>query len=250
MMANLCGYIVLFGGYGDQQEYLNDMWTWNGTDWAQQSPLSSPLPRGQAVLETLNGTAMLFGGYPPPGIAPIVYQDTWTWDGGVWTPLEPTQYPPGRGGASAATLGGLTVVFGGDPVAATQFLTDTWSWDGMTWRQANVTTAQSPPGRAWATAATLENRVILFGGFDDQLVDLNDTWAFDGANWSQLTPQNSPTARDTAAMATIGDTIVLFGGTADGLQNFGDTWTWNGTDWSNPSVNGPPERSGSAMSAF
>jgi hypothetical protein len=97
--------------------------------------------------------------------------------------------------------------------------------------------------------AALDNRLILFGGFDVQSgLDLDDTSVWDGTNWSSLSV-SGPNARDTSAMATLGEMIVLFGGT-NGLQDFGDTWIWDGTSWSSPSVTGPSARSGAAMNTF
>src|SRR2546429_282673 len=36
------GKVVLFGG--NNGGWLGDTWTWNGTDWSQQTPLDHPRP--------------------------------------------------------------------------------------------------------------------------------------------------------------------------------------------------------------
>jgi hypothetical protein len=38
------GQLVLFGGFVGGT-YLNDTWTWDGTNWTQQNPTTSPSPR-------------------------------------------------------------------------------------------------------------------------------------------------------------------------------------------------------------
>jgi hypothetical protein len=250
VMTTLCGQGVLFGGSG-QSGYLNDTWTWDGNDWTPQTLLVSPDVRFQAVFATLNGTATLFGGYSSDLTMPA-FSDTWTWDGIVWGQMTSLAVHPGlRGGASASALGGMLILFGGDPVepadGAPPFLADTWSWDGTAWQELTVT--PSPSERTWAAAATLQNAIILFGGYDGQQ-DLNDTWAWTGTSWSRLNPLTFPTVRDTPAMATMGQTIVLFGGENVDGEFSGDTWIWDGSDWSSPSVSGPSARMGSAVTAF
>ena len=38
-------------------------------------------------------------------------------------------------------------------------------------------------------------QVVLFGGQDANLNALNDTWVWDGTNWTQKFPQTIPPAR-------------------------------------------------------
>ncbi|HSC12442.1 MAG TPA: hypothetical protein VLC97_15825, partial [Rhodanobacteraceae bacterium] len=60
----------------------------------------------------------------------------------------------------------------------------------------------------------------------------NDTWLWDGTNWTQLAPPESPSARDSAAIAydSAHEQLVLFGGTSFG-GILDDTWVWGGTNW-------------------
>jgi hypothetical protein len=67
------------------------------------------------------------------------------------------------------------------------------------------------------------------------------TWAWDGANWTLLTPANEPGPRGDHAMVydPARQRIILFGGvggrTVDGqfYNNwyYDDTWEWDGTNW-------------------
>jgi N-acetylneuraminic acid mutarotase len=70
---------------------------------------------------------------------------------------------------------------------------------------------------------------------------MNDTWAFNGTSWTQVSVSNRPPARENAAMATLGNEVVLFGGI--GASNNGvlnDTWTLDGTSWTQHLLPNPP----------
>jgi hypothetical protein len=73
------------------------------------------------------------------------------------------------------------------------------------------------------------SQLILFGG---RYTEFGDTWTWNGAMWTQLSPSTSPTARDSAVLAFDASTnaLVLFGGD-DGTTVRNDTWMWNGTTW-------------------
>ena len=82
-------------------------------------------------------------------------------------------------------------------------------------------------------------RIVLFGG----LQSLDDTWEWDGVDWS-LRPTNArPRARSWHALAydSSRQLVVLHGGIGAGVR-FDDTWVWDGTDWrlEVPARGGPP----------
>jgi uncharacterized protein (TIGR03437 family) len=86
-------------------------------------------------------------------------------------------------------------------------------------------------------------QVVMFGGLG--LTTLNDTWVWDGTNWTQKFPQTVPPARQYHAMAydSAHGQVVMFGGVAAS-----DTWVWDGTNWAQKSPkNSPPARSYPAM---
>jgi hypothetical protein len=75
----------------------------------------------------------------------------------------------------------------------------------------------------------VRGKVVLFGGCTS-----NQTWTWDGAAWSNVTPGTSPSARGQSAMAfdTVAGVMVLFGGsTGCDTGPLSDTWTWNGSAW-------------------
>ena len=71
--------VVLFGGEVLSGP-LGDTWTWDGTNWTEQFPASSPLPRFRFPMAwSPNNQVLLFGGNGAD-----VYGDTWSWDGSTW----------------------------------------------------------------------------------------------------------------------------------------------------------------------
>ena len=118
--------------------------------------------------------------------------------------------------------------------------------------------ATNPSARSDATMVydSLHQSVVLFGGFQEfPIVNLGDTWLWQGTTWSQQTPANSPSARSGHAMAydAAHQQAVLFGGqVGDGLTTvtatFGDTWIWDGNNWTQKfPANSPTARWGHAM---
>jgi uncharacterized protein (TIGR03437 family) len=80
---------------------------------------------------------------------------------------------------------------------------------------------------------------------------LNDTWLWNGSDWSEATPQAAPAPRSSHAMAYASglSQLVLFRGVVN--SNVGlarDTWVWNGSNWiEQASSLGPSERYGHTM---
>jgi len=96
---------------------------------------------------------------------------------------------------------------------------------------------QNFPSPRWGPALAYDaahGQVVLFGGSDGANADtLDDTWVWDGSNWTQKSPQANPSARYEHAMAYDSghDQVVLFGGSSD----VGDTWVWDGSNWTQKS---------------
>ncbi len=95
--------------------------------------------------------------------------------------------------------------------------------------------------------------VVLFGGCvpnkPRDVTLINETWLWDGDNWTQANPADSPQARMDAAMAynAAAQNVVLFGGASTSLP-LNDTWTWDGANWTEQQVSASPgERSFAQM---
>ena len=146
---------------------------------------------------------------------------------------------------------GRAVVYGGKendgPPRA-----DTWEHDGTHWRGRRTATTPSwrlGHGLAFSVA---QARTVLFGGITgggSGYMTSNETWEYDGVDWTRIVTANAPSPRTDCAM--VGDTlrgrIVLFGGSGLPLLH-SDTWEYDGIDWLlvQPPVH-PTARQGHAM---
>jgi hypothetical protein len=90
------------------------------------------------------------------------------------------------------------------------------------------------------------SRITMFGGKTDAVNGLDETWTFDGSDWTQLHPATAPSPRIWASSAydTVRNRTVLYGGqftTADlkTTTNYYDTWEFDGTNWTQIATNGP-----------
>jgi len=236
--------VVLFGGWRPlwPAEWLNDTWVWDGTDWVQKFPATSPPPRPDHAMayDAARGQVVLFGGWDGSHLL----NDTWVWEGSNWVQKFPTTTPPARRGHAMAydAARGQVVLFGGFGGSAA--LNDTWVWDGANWVQKFPAT--SPPVRGGHSMAYDAGRgeVVLFGGSG-----MNDTWVWDGLKWVQKFPANSPPVRGGHSMAYDAGRgeVALFGGSGSS-GGLNDTWVWDGVNWVQkfPTTT-PPARSGHAM---
>jgi hypothetical protein len=237
-------YTLLFGGgsaFVPGVSY-DDTWVWR-SGWYQLSPAISPPARSAAGLayDPTTGTVVLFGG----GDNGSVFGDTWTWDGVTWTQQFPPVSPAARALDQAMVYDPATetvVLFGGGGADNGDYggvaYGDTWEWNGRTktWTQLFPSSSPSPRGAPLAYDP-ITKTVVLFGGAngggDCCRVFYNDTWTWDGVNWTQQSPAISPPARTAQSMAydaSLGQ-VVVFGGTSGPPNALNDTWAWNGKTW-------------------
>ncbi len=289
--------LLLFGGENRPASTLttlNDTWTWNGSNWIQLHPVTSPSARAAAgmslapISDSQNQSSnqsdksgnhkthlgvLLFGGLNSLDVA---LNDTWTWNGSNWIQLHPVTSPSPRAaaGMSLAPIDGQSstghkhcidgihagscglLLFGGlrGLNLTSGELDDTWTWNGSNWIQLDPMTSPPATGDAVMSLAPITSKnttnssldVVLFGGFGLGSRDLNDTWTWNGLNWIQQSPTSSPSVRGASSIALIprGNsspnqtafnnskdlTVLLFGG-LEGPDALNDTWAWNGTTW-------------------
>ena len=129
---------------------FNDTWVWDGSNWTQKSPQTSPPGRqGHAMAyDAAHGQVVLFGGMEPNDNK---LNDTWVWDGANWTQQFPQASPPERYLHAMAydSAHGQVVLFGGTD-SNRNYLDDTWVWDGANWTEKTPLT--QPAGAGWPCA--------------------------------------------------------------------------------------------------
>jgi hypothetical protein len=108
--------------------------------------------------------------------------------------------------------------------------------------------AASPWPRATNLAYdSTRGQVALFGGMPSFVT--NDTWTWDGSQWTLRPSAANPSARQGAALADDPDhhVVVLFGG-GDFSNPLADTWLWNGSTWTQATPpHSPTPRTQAAM---
>jgi hypothetical protein len=143
---------------------------------------------------------------------------------------------------------------------------------GLAFAQADWTLrspAHVPPKRMYTAMAQFGSSgagVVMFGGLNlgppgvfSQFNVLDDTWTWNGTDWTQLSPSLSPPARYGASMAfdPVSGTAILFGGRNAAGQLLSDTWRFGlhciaktscSLRWTQPApLTIPPARADAAM---
>jgi len=119
--------VVIFGGLASL--FPGNTWSWDGTDWSQQTPTIQPpiLYYSAATFDSDLQSVIVFGG----GAGGAIQDRTWAWTGSDWAELQPAQSPPGRQSLGMAYHSATQqlIIFGGTtvPDGAGAFFNDTWS---------------------------------------------------------------------------------------------------------------------------
>ncbi|HEX5052986.1 MAG TPA: kelch repeat-containing protein [Planctomycetota bacterium] len=256
------GLFLAYGGTPDPSGYTPyaDTWAFDGCSWFSLAPGTNPGTRFNVDLapSPTPGRVVLFGGVVvvipgiPPAYTPVIDGTTWEFDAltTTWTNVSPAGASPSA--RQLATLAydsfrGRTVLFGGTDGYGAVFHGDTWEWDGTSWANVTPVGGPSPSARAWhaMTFDATRRRTVLFGGYDG-FAQHDDTWEWDGTQWTRIPTPVSPSPRSSVAMAYDSWTqrVVLFAGSQGWPTGWNDTWEYDGTTWYPVSILGtipPPQ---------
>ncbi|HEX5051265.1 MAG TPA: hypothetical protein VFZ65_05800 [Planctomycetota bacterium] len=212
--------------------------------WAQVTTTNQPTPRRSAAMEFVpqNAALVLFG-----GAAPLNNDQTWTFDGTNWTQLTPATSPTARFGAELVydAVRGVAVLYGGlaSNISVPPPNDDTWEWDGTNWAMATPAANPGPRYLYGACYDLLRGRVVMYGGASSQGLTPpnNQTWEYDGTNWTQITTSGNPGPRERPAMCFhtgIGKTVMFGGGNGSAVTD--QTWLYDGqtATWSQVATTG------------
>ena len=211
---------------------------WRRTSLRKTTDISPSRRYGHTMArDDARGRITLFGGCSDEDAAGtfVPLDDTWILSQGHWSPvvtLDPDLDgdPPPRCAHSTAydPARDRMVMFGG--FGNTGGLADTWEWDGSSWTLRDE--GGGPSARTGAAMAfdPTSSRVLLYGGHTRADSQPNDeTWAWDGIQWTQLFPTDPENDANPGAI-TLG--AMAFDRTADLAVLVTPTmWGWTGVSW-------------------
>jgi N-acetylneuraminic acid mutarotase len=214
--------ILLFGGLGDGDTRLNDIWEYNivNNEWTELYPSGSiPTARSNSGMTAIgDNKLMIYGG----SIDGSTYSDEiWVYDYNTneWTEQIPssTTNPPARSGKGLVYTGNDKVMLFGGSGGYPDYYNDLWEYDITTKEWMEITpTGDVPVARTYfGMSMVSEDKFLVFGGFDDQLEYIGDTWEYDitANEWTEFSSIWSPSNRGFPSMTYIGNNkIVMFGG--------------------------------------
>ncbi|MCI4317355.1 MAG: hypothetical protein L3J96_02350, partial [Thermoplasmata archaeon] len=142
----------------------------------------------------------------------------------------------------------------GAPCSRTPGASANGSWFNIT---AALATLPAPRYSAAMTYDASDGFFLLFGGVGSKGALRQDSWEFNGRNWTNITSETvnsitTPSPRQGASMVydSADGYVVLFGGKGAGGP-LSDTWTFHALTWSNitPTVGtSPPSRTSGSIS--
>jgi hypothetical protein len=227
--------------------------------WTKLTDVSPPAARycGCTTYLPDQDQVLLIGGQAG-GLLPA---GAWTLDmaTSTWTTVQGT-VPDGSIGCMAAYMPGpgKAIVFGG--LGAKGMSSETWLYDPAAATFSLASPSAHPPARADGIAAYDPGeggRMLLFAGTSDE-VDatghMNDLWAFDGTNWTQLQPSGGPPSVRRVPAGGFDPARrrwVVFGGT-DETSDRGDLWLLDvaSLTWTQLDGTGAPSARGFASAGY
>jgi hypothetical protein len=225
--------LVLFGGISDwigsSFYYERDTWEWDGNDWIQMKPQTSPPARAGHMMayDEKRGVVVMFGGEDKSGS--YMFNDTWIWDGKNWSQMSPTGYPMGRRGGQMFydPETERIVLTGGFYYATGKVFTavnDTWAWNGKDWEYLTTLPENlmiTNPNVAFSPSL---KRPTLF--------DYKRLMGWNNNQWQLMDVGSMPVSRFGTWLAADPGSgkMMIFGGVDNNVQR-NDTWLFDGSAW-------------------
>lgn len=220
----------------DTWHYEDDLWTEVPIDGGDLDARKSMRVVYDSARERLVSFGGIYGGLV---VDPEFSDATRLFDDGAWTELDVAGDKPSPRSAYAMAYDEArdrVVLFGGGNNA--EIFGDTWELDGTTWVLRSPVNAPSPRVHPRMVYDPIGKRSLLFGG--SGLDPLNDLWAWDGTDWTEITPAGeAPAPRNRMAMTwdSKRHRVLVYGGTTtypphiDETNTFADLWAYDGDSW-------------------
>jgi cysteine-rich repeat protein len=205
--------------------------------WTRRDDPVSGRHEAAAAYDAQRGRYVLFGGVAAGG---SFDNGTYEWNGTSWIRIPTLISPSARRGHAMAydAARRRVVMFGGNGGNDDSPLSDTWEWDGTVWTRRAPAVFPAARSRFGMVYDGARKRIVLFGGYAGMAPGIanafpDDTWEWDGADWTQLQTTIPPLGRAGAVMAydPVRAVTVLAGGYQDGTPPPRDTWELVGTTW-------------------
>ena len=181
--------VYMHGGIGTST-ILHDTWSWDGTDWTELFPATSPPPatffepQFGAVYSPDLGYSLMFG-------ETSTVTQTWKWDGTDWTLLAPTHQPAIAGQLMVSAANSTILLFGAHGVSPP----DTYLWSGTDWLvQSPVNHPTSTGFESWIPGGA----PYIWANSGSPPAS---EWLWDGTDWISQGSTGSPPASTHAANA-------------------------------------------------
>jgi hypothetical protein len=233
--------IVMHGGSTAPFAHPGDTWEWDTVNRSWTYMPNGGIGGGIGLLgpamsfDPNRNQIVLFGGRRTG----CCDARTYAWNGNSWIDISPANSPSGRAYHMMATdtARSKIVLFGG---WQQNLLQDTWEWDGNSWTE--IPTAVKPLNRHLSGMSYDSERgvMVLFGGWNGYAPQYpwNDTWTWDGQNWTLQQPCDLPSPRNSVAMAydPIRKRHVMFGGDPTAPSTTANSTAPNAAGWNNTDV--------------
>jgi len=241
--------VVLFGGNNPASDQT---WTYDGANWTNRTAAVRPPARllHQMVYDSARERVVLFGGTSGDTAATQLdntFNDTWEWDGTVWSQVTPAASPtaPGRFNHRMAydAARGLTVLFRGKCVQpheipgyiTTVQFAEMWEYDGDTW--TNITPGTMPTfsdsDKGPFAYDPAGERITLFRKLGSNPSEL---WAYRDGAWTMTSVTSTPPYETPYfAYGSVSNGLYLSYASLPGGQQVRilQTWEWSGAAWTN-----------------
>jgi hypothetical protein len=226
--------VVLYGGnYDNHASSMYDTWEWDGTDWHEVTPATSPEITYYRMTMAYDATSQHVM------LVDFTYSHstkTWLWDGTDWIEYSPAHPPecgyPGVCDQFVYDFARQRLLLLYRENGDTNTWSKLWEWDGTDWTEHDLN--NGPPRRSDYGLTSIPDRqqIILFGGKDTD-GNLGDTWLWDGNTWQEQFDDTAvPVQLTAAAMAYAGDGYSLLFGGRDRFGGLSDrTFRWQGNRW-------------------
>ena len=166
------GKVLLFGGHKyetvgiPRHIYMNDLWSWDGSDWTELTPADGPSGRQSSFFgyDSFNFSMLLFGGREESSGT----NDTWNFDGSEWNQLDPHTVPEKQYSIFGCTADIYPMIFSTD-------CEKSWLWNGSDWEDYNINGSVGERGNTAMEYDLHNNNILMFGGHVGGSV-VNDTF--------------------------------------------------------------------------